>query len=425
MIKANPRTGSQHLGVLVLLMALSVGQQTLAEEVPPGTVISADNLDALQDAIFEGHRIGDLLTESFQFWIREHGLKMKLKASDPVKLDPRYLEATEQNAGAVTLNPDGTVSGYRAGIPFPNVAVGDERAALKLVWNHFYANVGNPDNIASDAPVYVMEADKGVIRELGGSNYKINMEGRYTGSAASFGEPGLHRKNLLALNSPYDLAGLGIYQVQFNDGRADDVYVYVRSIRRVRRSGGGRAWMDSQPLMDLLNDDNQGLDAYPLWYEGFELLGERWVLAVVTAPDPNEPHTLADRVEQQSPWWNPVNVEWEPRKVRVIRAVPPKEHPYGHKVLYQDAEFPVFYHSEIYDKQGNFWRIWRQNYHQATSVDGYPHMVLSATQAIDFKFQRATYIDGSRQAFNDPAVRPDDFSPKLLSRFASGQNGLK
>lgn len=51
--------------VIVLIAALSVlGNSASANEVlTEGTVITAANIDLLQDSTFEGHRVGDLLIE--------------------------------------------------------------------------------------------------------------------------------------------------------------------------------------------------------------------------------------------------------------------------------------------------------------------------------------------------------------------------
>jgi hypothetical protein len=397
-----------------------------AEEIPAGTVVSAANLDELQNQTFEGHRLGDLLTEKMQMWVREHGLKLPLRPSEPIELDPRYLEATRENAGkAVFDSQTHTVQGHVAGIPFPTVSEDDPDAAWKLIWNHRFANPVIPNTWTADAPIFLTTADGGIVKRLRGSNYRLRMRGRYTGDPATFGDGSEHVRLLLALSQPYDVAGLGIFQVQYADGRPDDVWVYVKSIRRVRRTSGLAAWMDPQPQMDLLNDDNQGIDAFPTWYRDFKLVGKRWILAVMHAPNPNEPHGIEDRLELEPPYWNPTNIEWEPREVYVIEATPPPEHPYGRKVMYMDTEFPTFHMSELYDRKGDFWRIWRQSYAPIKSVDGYPGIGFIHTQALDFQFRRATYIDAASYQINDPAIQPEQFNANLLARFAAGQEGVR
>ena len=61
--------------------------------------------------------------------------------------------------------------------------------------------------------------------------------------------------------------------------------------------------------MDLLNDDNQGLLGYPLWFKDFKCVAKRKVLAVLTGPDANKPHTVQDQVDtSKAPFFNPTNM---------------------------------------------------------------------------------------------------------------------
>lgn len=410
---------------LALIMIGTTSATAFTKELPPGFIVESGNIDAIWEDTFDGHKIKDLFTDKMAMWVRDYGLKMPLRRHETIELDPRYIAATNQNAGKAIFDPASkTVSGYVAGIPFPTVDIADPNAAHKLIWNHRLANPVIPDVWIADAPIAVTGKEDGVIRNLRGSNYRFRMSGRYTGTESTLGSGSEHIRLVLALSKPYDVAGLGIFQVQYADGRPDDVSVYVKSLRRVRRVSGSGAWMDPQPQMDLLNDDNQGIDAWPLWYRDFKLIEKRWILAVMHAPNPNLPHQLQDRLDMNSPYWNPINVDWEPREVYVIEATPPAEHPYGRKVLYMETSFPTFVLSEIYDKKGQFWRIWRQSYAPITGVDGYPGLGFTHTQAVDFQFERATYIDAQNYQINDPKLKERNFNANILSEFAAGKDGI-
>ena len=409
---------------LLILFAVLLAGNALAKEVAEGTVLSKDNLSSLENETFEGIRIGDLLTDTQRMWVKDYDLKMKLGKTTEIKLDPAYLEATKKNAGKAKFDPKTkTVSNYTAGIPFTKVDVNDPEAGYKLAWNNYYANPVMGDNWIATGDVTIVDAEKGTIDRFEAISAKMLMEGRTTGGESRIGNPEDHARYLLTLSKPYDLAGLGIYTKQYNSGKLDDAWVYVKSIRRTRRVAGGKSWMDPQPKMDLLNDDNQGVNAYPLWYRSWKLLGKRTILAVVTGPNPKKQHKYADYVEQEPPFWNPsTELTWEPREVYVIEAVPPAEHPYGKKVLYMDAKYPFFYQSELYDRKGTFWRLWRETYSPTTSVDGKPGLTFFCTQAIDFQRNRATYIDIVSTNLNNPDFNDNAFSPKMLQ--AAGQGGL-
>ena len=117
------------------LLSFSVGS-VCAAELPPGTVISAENIDKIKNDTFEGHTIASLLTEKMEWRIRNNGWKLPLAKSQKVKLDPKWLKASEANAGKTKINAESCqVDGWSAGQPFPNIDTKDPQAAEKIVWN--------------------------------------------------------------------------------------------------------------------------------------------------------------------------------------------------------------------------------------------------------------------------------------------------
>lgn len=405
----------------LLLFLVTFAGNAVAGDVAEGTVLSKDNLAALENQTFQGIKVGDLLTDTQKMWIKDYNLKMKLGKTTEIKLDPAYLGATRKNAGQAKFDSAAkTVSNYQGGIPFPEVDANDPDAGYKLAWNNYYANPVMGDNWIATGDVTIVEAEKGSVDRFEAMSAKMLMEGRTTGGDAKIGAEVDHARYLLVLTKPYDLSGLGIFTKQYSSGKLDDAWAYVKSIRRTRRIAGGKSWMDPQPKMDLLNDDNQAMNAYPLWYQSWKLKGKRWILAVVTGHKPDNSPQFKNYVEQAFPYWNPTNVTWEPREVYVLEATPPKEHPYSKKILYMDAQYPFFYQSDLYDRKGEFWRMWRQGYFATTAKNGQPGLAFNCTQAIDFQRNRATYIDIVNTNLNNPAFTDKAFSPKMLQQAGAG-----
>ncbi len=389
-----------------------------AAELPEGTVISAKNLDQIMDDTFEGFKIRDLLTDKFQMWVRDYALEMQLGHAQELQVDPEYIAATEKYKGQAKLNTDNTVSNYTAGIPFTDVDPVDKSCGWKLAWDHFYADpiMGNSWIALGDVKIY--DAKKGEIDHFTAWSAKSIFEGRTRGEPR-IGNVDDHARYLLVLTEPYDIAGIGVFTKQYNNAQADDGWAYVKALRRVRRIAGGKSWMDPQPKMDLLNDDNQTVLGYPGWFKNWECKGKRHILAVTTANDPNIPYTFADAVkEDEFPHWNPKGLVWEPREVYVVEGETPDEHPYSKKVLYMDAKYPFYYHGEMYDRKGEFWRLWRQSYSHIKSCDGTPAYADTHTMSIDFQNQRATFIRIGLNKSN--CLSPDFFNPDVLQKAASG-----
>ena len=412
-----------------LIFSLGVAApHTLAEEVPTGFVLSAQNLDERLDDHYQGTPINELLTEHLIMRIREHGLRMKLAPARPMQPDPRYLSATETYAPQVRFDAETKkLTGYVAGIPFPQVDPDDPHAGWKLAWNLFYAIPTNADNSAVGGPITIAGFEDGVVRQFVGDNYKFRMVGRYTDNPPGHrGDGTTKQKSVVALSAPYDLAGLGVYTVQSAVGEADEAYVYVKSIRRIKRTAGAAVWMDNQPQMDMLNDDNNGLDSYPLWYSDFRVLGKRTILAV-SYLEPMMTMHYEDLIEQSSPWINPApeHVVWRPTEVFVLEGSPPSEHPYGRKVLYVGTDYPQPYAGEFYDKNDQLWRMWRLWITESTTPDGFTIPTANYVQAIDLKAQRATFIDGTGiLVLNDPQFKEEMLTPRIMQRLATGKQGL-
>lgn len=414
-------TSRKLMGPALASLALTLAASSALAQVPEGTILSKSNIDELYEQTFDGHKIKDLVTEKMEMLIREHDLVMRLENTTEVKFPAHYWDVSKSNQGTAQLGADGkSVEGYTAGIPFMNVEQDDPLAGWKLQWNHFYANPLIGDSWVAYASVLITKDDKGVIDNFEAMSAKSIMEGRTEGEPNVAGDED-HARYLLVLTAPYDAAGLGVFTKQYNSGKADDGWVYIKNLRRTRRTAGGKAWMDPQPKMDLLNDDNQTILGFPPWFKDFKLVGRRWILAVVNAPDPNIEHVAGDYVDLENPpYWvpNTKSNPWQPREVWVVEATPPEEHPYGKKVMYMDVNFPMYYWSEIYDKKGDFWRIWRQSYAPSRTASGEPTLAFIMTQAIDIQRQRATFIN-IEYMFTD-WMELKWFEPSALKQAASG-----
>ena len=125
------------LGIVLFVVLSVLGHTAIAnEELTEGTVISAANLNEVMDKTFEGHRIGDMLIERVVWQIREHGLSVRLAPSKAHVVDPQWRAATEKYSAEVKYDPaTNTVSGWKAGLPFPELDESEPEFVKKLIWN--------------------------------------------------------------------------------------------------------------------------------------------------------------------------------------------------------------------------------------------------------------------------------------------------
>ncbi|MEH6637935.1 MAG: DUF1329 domain-containing protein [Porticoccaceae bacterium] len=408
------------VGLLGVMLTLSA--HSMAAEVQSGTVISAANLDQIKNDTFEGKTIGSMLTEKQEWMIREHGLTMPLRHSESIPKSPGWEEATAKYAGTVSLDPETrTPVNYKAGRPFPNVSLDDPQAGLKLMWNHDKSG-GWPRGTLQDYPKFAflfIDGDKGIERVQHWALIRYFMEGKLKGDPVE-GDGSVAWKQLLFAHYPKDIAGIGTYTTRYNDGRLDDSWVYLRSVRRTRRLSGG-AWSDPIGGTDQLQDEIEVMSANPAWYPAYKVLGKRTILGVVHSrwpawhPDEKAEQAKYPTVDlSKPPYWNPID-DWEPREVYVIEATMPEEHPYSKKIMYYDADAGVMLMGENYDKSGDLWKILLFNARSLTARDGGSAIISNQGHTIDFKRRHATifvHYDGA--GFNTPGTESSDVSLNVL-----------
>jgi hypothetical protein len=417
--------------VIASVLALGLSVSVSAKELAPGTVISAANLNQVLTDTFEGHTIDSMLTDVNKKMILEFKWKYTLKKSEPMVYPEHWLAATKKFSGQVVYDEKARdVKGYVAGIPFPNVKVEDPNAGIKLAWNWFLAQawVRNSANVmaggAKAGGFNQISMDKGFERGPGGINNQFRFLGRTT-EPHTIGDGSVVKKQIIMTTSPYDNAGLGAFNITYRDGRPDDVWAYLKSVRRIRRISGGN-WMDSLAGTDMLADDNYGLDAHPNWYKSWKVTGKRWLLVAPHGVNYKEriAAKLSDRINLKDPPYGAlIDVQYEPREVFVLEGIPPDEHPYGKKVLYVDGQYPINWQAENYDKKGQLWKFQASSAGKCIEYDGSPSICLADFPTYDLQRRHATPITVTENTVVNLPSDPAAWNPGMIEKGIAGQLG--
>lgn len=412
-------------GALAVALAVAIGG-ALGAEVPAGTVISKDNFDKIRNDTFEGKTIGSMIPERMEWLIKSHGLTMKIKHSEKIEMDPKYVEATRKYHKDVVFDPKTRdIKGWKAGMPFPpeTIDINDPHAGDKAIWNIRAATYGHILDIKELAFLF-LDGKTGLERVQRWQSQRVYLEGRLDGGPLVLGDGTVQQKTTLFAVSPQDIRGLGTFSVRYNDAlKPDDTWAYLKSVRRTRRLSGG-AWMDPIGGTDQLYDDWDIWDAAPPKYKSIKLLGKRTVFVIchtkpigvdVSKRGAKEEFPLIDL--DNAPYWWPKNVEWEPREVYVIEGITNDEHPYGKKLIYMEVTFPRVYLGEMFDKKGDFWKFMIFQNRPAVGDDGYKSVIPVSGHVIDFKrYHSTTWV--SNMGSNPKGVKPDDISLGQLEAVA-------
>lgn len=393
-------------------------------ELQPGYVINKQNLNDVLLSNYEERKIADMLTENVKWLIREKGLQIRLGklVDDGVDYGANQRKAAQENnnKGSVTLNPETlAVSGWKAGTPFPDIALDEPAAGIKLMWNYYLSGAIKQDSTNLDDFNFLMiDGNSGVERIQSWALHYYSMMGRLSGGPQVLGDGSVLSKNLLFATAPDDVRGIGTYTQVYIDDKPDDAWAYLRTMRRVRRIASGTSWMESVGGTDLLGEDDGGFATKPSHYKSWKFVREMTLLVPAKQKSPFTKVPSAKELAEQypyldlahAPYWhpNPDFVSWVPRKVYVIEGIPPDNHYYSKRIVYLDARWLSIPMAEMYDKRGELWKMsmhtWIPYHEESTNS----HVIYCFSGVVaDYKKNHATAYATAEPKwpiFNTPGI---------------------
>ncbi|GAB4349185.1 MAG: hypothetical protein Kow0073_02630 [Immundisolibacter sp.] len=395
-----------------------------ADELPVGTVIDAANFDAIAASTFEGHTIREMVPPSVEILIKKYNLKLTLASSDDriLSVNEKFWQTSKKNAETINFDPaTRQISGYVGGIPFPDISIDDPHAGDKELYNLFWNFTYFGGAARGDFPFLYIDGKKGVERTNLWHQTVLNLSGRATEPHnLPLGEKfGIQKRDALFALEPRDIKGTGTFTQRYTDGRPDDAWVYIRSIRRVRRVSGG-SWADAIGGSDVHLDDINGFNAHPTWFKSARLVERKWILHWnFDKPQQNKAgKTLDERFPYldltNPPYWNAIQ-DWRPTRVNVVEIIPEASHPfYSNKILYTMADFPgtpaVL---EAYDKKGELWKVETISRGTATDESGDVWFAGFCSYMYDLQQEHATLLVGDEFKV-DNRIREDDVTKDIL-----------
>jgi len=319
----------------------------------PGTVIHAGNVEQYRGYLGPSMR-----------WILARGYEMRVAAPRSIEHPPPFREATRRYAAGVRLAPERThVTNHVAGLPFPVIDVNDPDVAAKLMFN-FNSAIGH-----DDSDIRNFDCDTGTI---GSGGRPVSVEKRFLIDhirrlyfvERTEVEPIPEMPNrdrvrfkeaMYPLVEPFDLKGVGFTMNRYLDHtRQDDTWLYVPQLRRVRRLSSAQR-SDALFGQDTDQDSYEGYQGNIAWMD-WSFLGETTILATMHAEH------LPVRWQAASADFMHDDV-WEPREVWVVAGRPKlPQYAYSRRVIYLDKEIYRIPYTELYDRAGELWKVWINNY---------------------------------------------------------------
>ena len=335
----------------------AVGVPTFRE----GDVITIDNIDSIKaylPAEFWSNR-------DFFFY---EGMKLEIGPfyRDYSAAAP-YEEATRKFAGQAKLGPGNSLVAYTAGQPFPMDQIdckGDSQAGAKIIWNFDYRWRGDGVKTAyyysywdrgEELPLYYEGSSKTVVLSHRSEPQYLKSDGdifRGEKRKTAFG---------VEVTAPFDARGIMLMTYRYkasdkppSETKNDDTWVYVPTLRRVRRISAAQR-TDAVAGTDFTFDDLFSFSGIVPQYE-WECLGEMDILAPVNSKVKAYPYS---RDHNFGPYGlSYADDRWELRRAVKIRFKPnDSDHPYHHKDMYIDKESMEPLYSFAYDQKEELWKI--------------------------------------------------------------------
>jgi len=329
-------------------------------DVSPGDKITDANMDKVKDLVSPGMQ-----------WCIKRGWPITITETKRIEWPKAFKEATEKYASQAKLTPDGLdVKNYVAGMPFPQLDPKDPQIAYKIMWNYSYQWL-----TTDDVDLRNFDADTGSIADHGPMSverhFLLDHFRRLFWTGRLFVDPKPEKPNpngyraqqgLYPILEPFDLKGVGAIGNRYNDsGKQDDSWLYLPSLRRVRRLSTAQR-SDALFGQDTDVDSYYGYAGHIAWMD-WKYLGEKEVIGAFHAK--NYPVKWDAKVD-----WAFDDV-WEKRKVYVVEGVSKlPQYAYSKRVLWIDKEAWVVPFTDIYDRSGELWKIWINDFSFRTSVPG-------------------------------------------------------
>ncbi len=368
---------------LVLLATPAVADEVedagvITPQFAEGDVLTTDTVNKLKPFLPE------------QFWDNRdfffyEGMQLRI---GPTMRDysnsPEFEAASTKYSGQARVGPDNSLENYTAGRPFVTADIdckGDPHAGVKIIWN--FINGSGGDGQASFFDSYW---DRGEQLPLysEGEGQSVKLAHRFEEKYAEQGGDifrGEKRKSAfgVTVDAPFDARGIQLlsYRYKASDGtrdeaRNDDTWVYVPTLRRVRRISTAQR-TDSIAGTDFTFDDLRSFAGIVPQYE-WECLGEMDVLAPTNTKVKAYPY---DRDHNFGPYGlSFADDRWEMRHAVKVRFTPKNaDHPYHHKDIYIDKQTLKALYSFAYDQKEELWKIIWHNKRWSEddlTVDYYP-----------------------------------------------------
>ena len=425
MLRAN-RLSKSFIATFILLAVAVAFNDTLAE-VKPGDVITENNWEKVKD-IAPISVLNQLKKGNFTLKIVDDPLER------PLLLPKEYWEATKKYSSSVKLGADGSLINYVAGFPFGvTIDPKDTQAGLKVGWNlyrrwwgddltykvipgkGFGVNV-TPASVDNVCRRWCIDKHgREIISDIMSWSFRTTGRVRLDPKPVITGCEDIEWLACYRTLSPRDVAGTASLEVRYWDTKkGDDFWLYIPSIRRVRRLPTNARASTRAPADYSWDDSGAFRGKVPLF--DWKLLGEgkRIIPWIKHVP-----------MVRKKGFYLPQDEKWAVHDCWIV-AHTPKDPNYQipKRVFYLDKATFLILDWYIYDRKGELWKsltspILRYVNEKGEEVDG-----TAGVWNCDYQTGHSTQIDVMGLTL-DSGLSRDSFTVTNILRVSKGQQAFR
>src|SRR5499426_1979485 len=371
-----PRVSAACLAA-ALLAAPALAQEDVSPGAPAfkeGDVITMDKVEQLKPFL------------PAEFWTNRdfffyEGMQLEIGPSfKDYSPNAPYVEATKKNAGHAKIGPENSLEDFTNGQPFPIDQIdckGDPQAGAKIAWDFVLRFEG----LRRAASFYYSYWDRGeellLYYEGTSDGYRLafRVEPQFADQNGDvFRNEKRYEASGPSVDAPFDARGIMLMTYRYKASlgtkattKNDDTWVYVPTLRRVRRISSAQR-TDAVSGTDFTFDDLFSFNGIVPQYE-WKCLGEMDILAPVNTKVKAYPYVKDHNFGPYGLSF--ADDRWELRHAIKFRFVPNNaDHPYSHKDIYVDTNSMEPLYSFAYDRKGELWKIIWHN-HRWSEDPGY------------------------------------------------------